>query len=265
MGDDTPHLVEQLVARGDTLASLERLLQLSPGYLSKVRRRRVTASAQLLALLRVLLKHPEVRATLRPGQERPGLRGSARVPRSAARSRGLAAFLRGLTRSWAAGGVRFHPVDDLLLVGLKVALPSELERSTRFLVHPDDRHALVAARDLAATVAMASSRAAIVTPPGSSESLLVVFPLGSYHHLFHKPKLDAVDAALYFALQTGDEAALRLRVLAKAHALRATDLRRQLERDYGSVAPLPAREWLLRATFDLEGARRRLAELPDRW
>ncbi len=65
VGDDPPLLVEQLVSRGDTLAGLERLLQLSPGYLSKVRRGRVTASAQLIALLRVLARHPEVRETLR--------------------------------------------------------------------------------------------------------------------------------------------------------------------------------------------------------
>ncbi len=250
-------LVEQLVSRGDTLASLERLLQLSPGYLSKVRRGRVTASPQLVALLRVLSRHPEVRETLGASAGT-----KVRALRSAAPPIVPAAFVRRLTRGWAAAGVRFHAVDDLLLSALKVALPGALEPSTRFLVHPDDRHALTAARDLAATVAMASSRAAIVTPPSSSASLLVVFPLATYHHLFDKSKLSAMDAALYFALQTGEEAESRLRALAKACKLRPAALERQLEREYGAAAPLPAREWLLRASFDPEGARRRLAALP---
>lgn len=257
VGDDPPLLVEQLVSRGDTLAGLERLLQLSPGYLSKVRRGRVTASAQLIALLRVLARHPEVRETLRAP-----VGTTARAPRSRAAHHVPATFLRRLTRGWAAAGVRFHAVDDLLLSALKVAPPSSLEPSTRFLVHPDDRHALAMVRDLSASVAMASSRAAIVTPPASSASLLMVFPLPTYHHLFEKPKLSAIDAALYFALQTGEEAESRLRALAKARALRRAELERHFEEDYGCAAPLPAREWLLRATFDLEGARRRIAELP---
>ena len=257
VGDDPPLLVEQLVSRGDTLAGLERLLQLSPGYLSKVRRGRVTASAQLIALLRVLARHPEVRETLRAT--------ASTAPRAARRPTTPnvpATFLRRLTRGWAAAGVRFHAVDDLLLAALKVAPPSSLEPSTRFLVHPDDRHALAMVRDLSASVAMASSRAAIVTPPGSSASLVMVFPLASYHHLFDKPKLTAADAALYFALQTGEEAESRLRAIARVRALRRADLQRHFEEEYGAAAPLPAREWLLRATFDLEGARRRLAELP---
>jgi hypothetical protein len=256
MGDEPPLLVEQLVSRGDSLAGLERLLQLSPGYLSKVRRGRVTASAQLVALLRVLARHPEVRATLQApptAARRLRARPTPSVP---------ATFLRRLTRSWAASGVRFHAVDDLLLAALKVATPSSLEPSTRFLVHPDDRHALATARDLSASVAMATSRAAVVTPPASSASLLMVFPLDAYHHLFEKPKLTAIDAALYFALQTGEEAESRLRALASARALRRADLERHFAKQYGGAAPLPAREWLLRATFDLEGARRRLAELP---
>ncbi len=257
VADDPALLVEQLVSRGDSLAGLERLLQLSPGYLSKVRRGRVTASAQLAALLRVLSRHPEVRATL---QAPP----STLARSSRARSAPIvpAAFLRRLTRGWAAAGVRFHAVDDLLLAALKVAAPSSLERSTRFLVHPDDRHALTTARELSASVAMATSRAAIVTPPASAASLLMVFPLAAYHHLFEKPKLTAIDAALYFALQTGEEAESRLRVLADACALRRAELERHFAREYGGAIPLPAREWLLRATFDLEGARRRLAELP---
>lgn len=257
VSDDSPLLVEQLVSRGDTLAGLERLLQLSPGYLSKVRRGRVTASAQLVALLRVLARHPEVRATLgvpslpaaRPLRVRP----TPSVP---------ATFLRRLTRGWAAGGVRFHAVDDLLFAALKVATPSSLEPSVRFLVHPDDRHALTTARDLSASVAMATSRAAIVTPPASSASLLMVFPLTAYVHLFAKPKLTAIDAALYFALQTGEEAESRLRALTSARALRRDDLERRFAQEYGGATPLPAKEWLLRATFDLEGARRRLAALP---
>jgi hypothetical protein len=171
-----------------------------------------------------------------------------------------ASFLRRLTEAWRSEGVRFQGVDDLVFTALDIP-PPPLDPSTRYLVHPDDRHALSIARGLSATVAMAGSRAAIITPARASASLVVVFPLEPYFPLLERP-LCASDAALYFALQTGEEAEQRLRVIAEACALRRIDLVRQFERDYGDVAPLPANEWLLRATFDPEGARRRIASLP---
>ncbi len=251
-------LLETLAARGDTLAGLERLLQLSPGYLSKVRCGRVTPSQQLAALLGVLVKHPEVRTTLiSSGGLEPG---EAPVPAGEGVSQ--SAFLSRLTAAWTARQVRFHGVDDLLLRALGVRPPRGLDPSLRFLVHPDDRHALAEARVLQATVAMASSHAAMCTPLGSDVSIVVVFPLSPLYHLFDKVRLSAVDAALYFALQAGEEAEKRLRAVAKKHTLGRVRLQRAFAKTYGDAAPLPAREWLLRAMFDPDGARRRLARLP---
>lgn len=259
MGSSPTAWLEQLVARGESLAGLERLLQLSPGYLSKVRRGRASASPQLVALLRVLLQHPEVRHTL-AAQEGPAPRRVGRGVRVAGST--ASPFLERLISAWGSAQVRFHGVDDLLLERLKVRRPRTLEPSARFLVHPDDRHALAEARALGAAIAMASSRAAIVSHAELDAQLLVVFPLAPYHRLFARAQLDAIDAALYFALQSGEEAEGRLRAVAKACALGRGELVRCLERDYGRAAPLPAKEWLLRSTFDPEGARERLARLP---
>jgi hypothetical protein len=253
-------VLERLMARGETLAGLERLLRLSPGYLSKVRRRRVVPSAQLVALLDVLAKHPEVRGTLLASG---GTNAAAQPARASKGAPAVPpAFLRSLTEAWTASRVRFHGVDDLLLAALRVESPRGLEPSVRFLVHPDDRHSLSEARALGASVAMASSRASVCTPMGTDASIVVVFPLAPLHHLFDKVRLTAVDAALYFALQGGEEAERRLHAVAKEHALGRSHLERSFARTYGDAAPLPAKEWLLRATFDPEGARRRIAELP---
>lgn len=260
-GSAPARLLEKLVARGDTLAGLERLLGLSPGYLSKVRRQRVVPSAQLVALLHVLLKHPEVRETLAgAGAKRrsPSPRGRARAD-----GRGVpTAFVDELTAAWTASGVRFQGVDDLLLAALGVAAPRALEPSVRFLVHPDDRHSLADARALGASVAMASSRASLCTPAGSEASVVIVFPLAPFHFLFDKVKLSPTDAALYFALQGGEEAEGRLRAVVDRHELRRAALMRSFDAAYGAAPQLPAKEWLLRATFDPEAARRRLASLP---
>jgi hypothetical protein len=140
--------------------------------------------------------------------------------------------------------------------------PKGLEPSLRFLVHPRDRHALTGARALGAEVAMASSRASVCTPETDGESVIFVFPLEPLHHLFAKPALSAIDAALYFALQADDDAEARLRAIALTHALRRGKLQRSFADTYGAAPALPGKEWLLRATFDPELARERLAKLP---
>jgi len=260
MAGSTTDLLEVLRSRGETLAGLERLLELSPGYLSKVRCQRVTPSKQLVALLDVLVQHPEVRATLRAPSAARKPSASAQRPARSARVVPTP-FLRRLTAAWTASRVRYQAVDDLLLVELGVGLPRGLERSLRYLVHPDDRQALADARMLGASVAMASSRASICTLPGTRGSVVVVFPLAPLHHLLEK-RPSAVDAALYFALQGGEEAEARLLAIASASSLKRTALQRAFVARYGSVPPLPPKEWLLRATFDPEQARRRLAKLP---
>lgn len=256
MGIAPIELIETLTARGDTLAGLERLLQLSPGYLSKVRRGRVTPSAQLVALLRVLVQHPEVRPTLEASvNERAAPVPAPPSPRSST-------FVAELMTAWRASAVRFHAVDDGLLEQLGVEGPPGLEPSLRFLLHPDDRHALADARTLGALVNMASSRACVCTPADGADSIVFVFPLEPLHHLFERGSLTALDAALYFALQHDEDAELRLRAVAVAHNLPRVDLQREFEIAYGGAAPLPEKEWLLRSTFDLDVARMRLARLP---
>jgi hypothetical protein len=148
-----------------------------------------------------------------------------------------------------------------LLGTLGVHAVDGIEPSVRFLVHPEDRHSLTEARALGASIAMAGSRASLCTPVGSSASVVIVFPLPPLHRLFEKTKLSPTDAALYFALQSGDEAEARLRAVVDDHALSSTALLRAFDRAYGSERPLPAKEWLLRAMFDPEGARLRLAGL----
>lgn len=252
--------LQKLTGRGDTLAGLERLLHLSPGYLSKVKRGRVVPSPHLAALLEVLEKHPEVRETLE---------STAHETRSEARRRsGLAnaperfdEFVAALESAWTASHVRFQGVDDLLLASLNVDVPVGLEASVRFLVHPDDRHALSEVRALGASAAMAGSRASVCKLAGTERSVVIVFPLEPFHHLFRKTQLSATDAALYFALQGGEEAECRLKAIAKSHRLGRAALLKSFQRFYGDVPPLPQREWLLRATFDPEGARRRLSGL----
>lgn len=259
-GADPRRSLERLIAGGETLAGLERLLRLSAGYLSKVRRGRVVASPQLAALLDVLLKHPEVRQTLSASSSET----KSAPPRGRARGSGpraLDLFVSRIQSTWRESGVRFQGVDDLLLAALKVDLPRGIEPSVRFLVHPDDRRALSAVRALGASVAMAGTRASVCTPPGTDDGLVVVFPLGPLHHLFGKRKLSATDAALYFALQGGEEAERRLRAVAKTHKLDRDGLVRSFRRTYGAAQPLPQKEWLLRATFDPEGALQRLSSL----
>jgi hypothetical protein len=170
-------------------------------------------------------------------------------------------FLRRLVAEWTAGGVRFHAVDDLLVQALGVRMPKGLDRSIRYLVHPTDRHALAIARSLGAAVAMASSRAAVCTTAAGGTSVVIVFPLDPLHHLFEKPALDPIDAALYFALQGDDAAERRFLAVVRAHALRRPDLEGRFAKAYGAAAPLPTREWLLRSTFDPELARARLASV----
>lgn len=257
MGLAPIELLRALLSRGDTLAGLERLLQLSPGYLSKVRRQRAAASPQLVALLDILVQHPEARAVLAARAA-----GAAPSRRAEARPVAPASFVRKLEVAWRASKVRFHAVDDLLLEALGVPGPRGVEPSLRFLVHPRDRHALTSARDLGAQVAMASSRASVCTPEKGGTSVIFVFPLDPLHHLFARPTLSAIDAALYFALQADDDAEARLRAIALTHALRRAKLERAFEAAYGNAPPLPQKEWLLRATFDPDLARARLAKLP---
>lgn len=64
--------IERLLARGHTQAGLERVLRLSPNYLSKVRHGAVTPSFQLAALLVVVERHPESIATIN-ATDRPGV------------------------------------------------------------------------------------------------------------------------------------------------------------------------------------------------
>jgi len=253
-------LIGALVSRGDTLAGLERLLQLSPGYLSKVRRQRAAPSPQLVALLDLLVQHPEVRAAL---VARASASGAGTPGRPQPRARAVpSSFLRKLVLAWRASQVRFHAVDDLLLEALGVPRPKGLEPSLRFLVHPRDRHALTCARTLGAEVAMASSRASICTPVPGGASVIFVFPLEPVHHLFAKPSLSAIDAALYFALQADEDAEARLRAITQTHALRRAKLQKSFADTYGAARPLPRGEWLLRATFDPDLARERIAKLP---
>jgi len=253
-------LIRALVSRGDTLAGLERLLQLSPGYLSKVRRQAAVPSPQLVALLELLVQHPEVRATLVARAAAPRAAPSRRDrPRAHAVP---PSFLRKLAVAWRASKVRFHAVDDLLLEALGVPAPKGLEPSLRFLVHPRDRHALAGARALGAEVALASSNASVCTPEGGSASVIFVFPLEPLHHLFEKSSVSAIDAALYFALQADDDADARLRAIARTHVLPRAKLERSFADTYRAAPALPQKEWLLRAMFDPELARKRLAELP---
>ena len=147
---------------------------------------------------------------------------------------------------------------------LGVPVPRQVEPSERFLVHPDDRHALAAARELGAAVAMASSRAFVCTDKSDPAGVVVVFPLAPFHRLFERSHLTPVDAALYFALQGGDDAAERMRAVVAGHALSRSVLERAFAAEYGDATPLPAREWLLRATFDLDLARARIASLRGR-
>ncbi len=159
--------------------------------------------------------------------------------------------------------MRFQAVDDLLIAALGVPTPGALEPSLRFLVHPLDRHALTIARSLGASVSMASSRAAVCTSAPGGANLVVVFPLAPLHHLFEKASLDAVDAALYFALQADDGSEQRFRAVVRARKLRRSDLEHRFVADYGGAAALPDKEWLLRSTFDPERARARLATVAD--
>ena len=264
-GPSASERIEALVARGDTLAGLERLLRLSPGYLSKVKHGRAAASPQLAALLELLAQHPEVRETLLGAFARDAgpTANPARGP-VRARRRGDAddAFVGQLARLWRERGVRFLAVDDLLLAALGVPGPAGVEPSLRFLIHPADRHALAEARSLGACVATATTRACVCTPTAGGPGVVLVFPLEPFHALFARPKLTAIDAALYFALQAGEDAEARLRAVIACHALSRQRLERAFARRYGAASALPVREWLLRTTFDPELARDRLGRLP---
>lgn len=254
-------LLRALVARGETLAGLERLLSLSTGYLSKVNRQRVVPSPQLVSLLQLLVQHPEVRRTLARPQEASAGKPAKRSPPGRASSQPTA-FLQELQKVWRTQSVRFVAVDDLLLRSLKVRCQVGLEPSLRFLVHPRDRHALAAARELGASISLANSWASVCTPRGCEASIVFVFPLQPLWHLLQKPKVTPTDAALYFALQHGSDAEARLRATAKAYALPSRQLLSTFGRIYGGAPPIPAKEWLARSMFDPVLARDRIANLP---
>lgn len=252
--------LDALVARGETLAGLERLLQLSPGYLSKVRRESARPSPQLAALLALLVLHPEVRATLEGALPRPrtGSRAGGAQTSSARR------FAAELAAAFRRDGVRFQAVDDLLLEALEVEPPASLDPSIRFLVHPDDRRGLARARELGASVATASSHASVCTPRSSNESVVLVFPLQPLHQLLRRRPLAPVDAALYFALQADEAAEQRFSAVCDAHRLSRDALEARFAKCYGGSPALPPREWLLRSSFDLDIARERLAKRSPR-
>jgi hypothetical protein len=176
-----------------------------------------------------------------------------------ARATSRPGFLATLTSAWREEGVRFHAVDDLLLEQLQVT--SMAERSLRFLIHPEDRHALSLARGLGATVAMANSIAFMCAPPKGPDPVVFVFPLAPLHRLFDLPAIDPLEAAIYFALQAGEEAEARLRAVVDKYRMTGEELDVALTRRYGSFPPLPRNQWLLRASFDPEGARARLASV----
>ena len=147
-------VLNRLAERGYAQRDLERVLGLSPGYLSKLRHEKVTPSFQLDALLRLVDEAPKStlasiarmagltppRPARRQPLERPRPQKSApsvRAPRSAALLVSLAPLFAKHRVRWA-------------LTGARALGAYGLHRSTvdvDILVHTDDRHALAIMRE----------------------------------------------------------------------------------------------------------------------
>jgi len=165
-----------LADRGHTVAEIERLLGLSPGYLSKVRHRSVRPSRQLVALLEILRVHPEAAATIqRVTQTAPAPASRRQAAARLGRGYALGVLgsledgLRGARVRWALAGVAG-------LVAHGAELP--LEAGADIVVHDEDRHVLRLLRERRFSVAHHTSTLSIceIGAADPNEVIRVHFP-----------------------------------------------------------------------------------------
>lgn len=147
-------VLARLAERGYAQHDLERVLGLSPGYLSKLRHEKVTASFQLDALLRLVDEAPK--STLasvarlagltapRPARRQPLVLARPRSSTPSLRNPRSAVLLVSLAPLFAKHRVRWA------LTGARALGAYGLHRATvdvDILVHTDDRHALAIMRE----------------------------------------------------------------------------------------------------------------------
>lgn len=270
--DDEVHevsrVLSRLVARGHTLAELERLLQLSSGYLSKVRHHRARPSPQLVALLLLLETNPTpTGATLRqlgrgtPGQPKRVVVEATPPPVAGAARAVLLALVPELERRrvpWALGGA----------VALEaLGLPRE---TTDVDIYVDDAHrpSLRLFRDAGMALAHFSDEVVAAYPVagGENDRIDIIFPSAEpARSALRHPERRSLQGLSVPVLPAVSLAALKLmarRPKEHADALRLLDAglasRLEVRALLMRLARRPVRDRWRAAELDAVGALRRL-------
>jgi transcriptional regulator with XRE-family HTH domain len=259
-----------LAERGHTAAEIERVLGLSPGYLSKVRHRAVRPSRQLIALLEVLRVHPDALSTIRRATEpAPVARPNARRGARRAIKRALE-VLSEIQPELQKAEVRWALAGTAGLAAHGAELP--LEAGVDIVVHDEDRHVLRLLRGLDLEVSHHASTLSIcqVGATDPNEVIRVHFPetpplstaLDRTVHLDvtgrRVPVVEGAALALGHLLshRAGSEQAVRAAVDAQIVSIQT--LRRRL--DALDELP-PTRSPSVLRVFDRSLARTRLAHI----
>jgi hypothetical protein len=251
--------LETILRSGHSLTSLERRLRLSPGYLSKVRRKVVTPSFQLAGLLALVARAPTDALAVLDDMAPPPAPALPEPPTRAG-DRAILAVIAA-AELLSASGIRVG------VLGPRPYAPSA-GGVLDLVVHDHDREALVRLRDAGFVCAHHSS--ALFRCAQGTERFSAHFPTlpplsTCFARLQHRevdghivPVVDPVTTALWFSLSRHEDASQNLgAVLSSGLVDRA-----ELEQALAALDALPptSSPYVLQ-TFDRALAATRLAGL----